>query len=443
MANRTGSSSSTAANIISSLGVKGATWCIPPGTDGASFGGFVPVLGPGGKLDISFIPEGAAELSVQRLHNVVIVDPGTTATTRTGSIIAPFKTISEAAAALVIDAEAESDYTILLTPGVYDAQEDASVLFAASPKAVYIIGLGKCQLKHAATTFSGIDYGGSLTLVNICTTGNISVPNCASVTCRGVTSISGTLSTLSTSVLYLAPEAFIATTTANEVRYLSDTGRIGNSSNVADSKTASDALNRLNSRLVRVSTMTEDEDGHLVEGAAEDIPAAADSSKNLDFYDLSHHEHTLVAKINNLVDLSKNGVAETLQAKTVTADSIYAKELRINAINLGGYLLAVDAFGYLVVSDSGTPPDPPSEAILIRDSDTGIVYKIGMSDGRLYIVDEYDDQDDPGEVSTIIPIVDSETGLKYEVFMESGRLMVQPAVDEASPDPEAPDNGAE
>jgi hypothetical protein len=82
----------TAANIISSLGVKGAT-----SEGGEGYSGYVPMLDESGKLSLSFIPQGAAAMAMPPLHDVAFVDPGSNSETPTGSIAAPFKTLSDAA----------------------------------------------------------------------------------------------------------------------------------------------------------------------------------------------------------------------------------------------------------------------------------------------------------------------------------------------------------
>ena len=59
--------SPTAANILSSLGIKGATV-------GENIAGCVPVLDANGKISVNLIPEGAAKLSVSSISNVVFVE---------------------------------------------------------------------------------------------------------------------------------------------------------------------------------------------------------------------------------------------------------------------------------------------------------------------------------------------------------------------------------
>lgn len=99
----------TSANILSSLGIKGAS---VEGGSGKS--GFVPVLGSDGKLDTSVIPAErlSEELVIPPLHNVAYVSSGTSPESEPdGSIASPFRTIGEAA---------ERSYdSIILTPGSY------------------------------------------------------------------------------------------------------------------------------------------------------------------------------------------------------------------------------------------------------------------------------------------------------------------------------------
>ena len=125
----------TAANIISSLGIKGATVS-------ENLPGYVPVLDATGHLNAKFIPANAEQYAIQPLSDVAFVDPYTTVgfdsegtdvdtdpenMIRIGSIAAPFKSVTEAASRYApTDAALAGKYAaFMLAPGKYDDGEIA------------------------------------------------------------------------------------------------------------------------------------------------------------------------------------------------------------------------------------------------------------------------------------------------------------------------------
>ena len=337
----------TAANILSSLGVKGAIGKIPSGERGSAFSGFLPVLNENGKVDLSFIPAGAAELSVTRLYNVAIVDPETTETVRTGSIISPFKTVEEAAASITPDegSDTAARCAIVLMPGKY---YDMYVEFSSSPGDVYIVCVGQCSFMQSVS-FSGIRSGGTLTFQNVSTSGVFSVAGCSKVVCVGNVKVTGSMVLASGAHLALSADSYVASTNAATVSYLSDTSRVSNTSSVIGA-TAKDALNRLGARSIRVADITEgspelnyDNDRY--------VDISAESSGGMDVYDLRMREKVLVDGINDLAVKMKNPVSETVTADRVVANDIGASSVKTETLSIGDHVIAVDAYGYLVVSD--------------------------------------------------------------------------------------------
>lgn len=408
----------TAANIISSLGIKGAIGKIPEGAEGASFSGFVPFLNKDGKIDLTFIPPGAAAMSVKMFHNVAVVDPGTTEDIRTGSAIAPFKTLSEAAERMVEDEGYgyAVSCALLLMPGKYD---DSMVEFSASPMNVFIVCVGECHFSRSTVAITGMRNGGSLTLRNILTDGNITVTNCSSVTCIGTTRITGDLTLADGASLRLSSESFVASTNAVSIAYITDSSRVGNTSGV-EGATVGQALDTLGNRKIRVADLTADSDGFdYDEDRFVEIPAVKIGDREI--YDLRGRDRVIVDGINSLVLMWKNPTVGTLTADTVKAKSIEADSIKVNAITFGGYKLAIDSYGYMVVVDEGTPVSPVSGVILIKDSVNGNVYVVGIANGRMYVSLD-DESSEMQDVVNQVTVSDPITGMEYGVTMRNGRL---------------------
>lgn len=413
----------TAANILSSLGIKGAVDKIPAGESGASFGGMVPVLNEDGKIDLSFIPPGAAAMSVERLHNVAIVDPMTSETVRTGSVIAPYKTIAEAAASIEPDdGDEEGGYSyatrcaIVLMPGKYD---DASIAFASSPAQAFIVCVGECVLGRNSVGISGMGVGGSLTIHNVLASGNLTVSGCAKVVCSGTTTVSGILTVEDGASVALSPESSVASTNSTDVSYTGRASAVGNTSSV-DGDTVAEALDALGGRAVRVANMTSDKDGfHYDANDYTDIKAAKDGQGKVVF-DLRYKDAALAEGINRLVQMWKNPTVGTLTAETVNANTVKATVLELDAIRLGGYKLTIDQFGYLMVVDGSTPVTPPQGVVLLRDSADNEVYVVGILNGRLYV--KKDDGGHGTDVADALKVIDPDTGDEYSITLDDGRL---------------------
>ena len=437
----------SAANILSSLGIKGAVNGVPEGIDQASLANYIPVLDKDGKLSVKFIPSSAMEMTVNPLSNVLVVDQNSVATHETGSFVAPFKSIDSAAAA--VKADSSGRCAILLMPGLYQATYNSIANFSSNypdadgPSSVFIIGLGECVLDASTFNIDGIDSsGGGATVVlkNICTDSNIKVYASAAVVCMGRTVVSGSIIAEAGSSVKLSSESRVAKAIVAEsspeqalpISYLSDSSHVGNDSNIPGD-TVDKALNRLGSRKIRVANITFDDTGfHFDNDSFTDMPAEAVASPSGDFdiYDLRQRQKIFVDGINRLVKLNKNIVAESVTADTIRAGLIETDKLKMDALVLGGYKLTIDPYGYLVVADADTPITPPSEVILISDSAPGNdnVYALIVVNGRMKILnaDLLDDVDDtdPYGVVTELTIVDSSTGVEYTVHAEDGRLVL-------------------
>lgn len=415
----------TAANIISSLGVKGAIAGIPAGEDAADYAQFIPVLGKDGKLSADFIPSSAVEKVVRSISNVAVVDPNTEVeeANRSGSPVAPFKSLHEAAQKVTFDSSKRC--AVLLMPGKYSGDDNSYMEFdGVDSGTIAIIGIGDVELSASVLNIYGSAVsGGRVYLQNITTNNSIKVLYVGSVVCFGRTYIGKEL-LIGQVELQLSSEARIASTDTQTIHYLSELSYIGNTSTVPGT-TAKDALDRLNARRVRISKVSLVNSRLEIESSSfEDV--TAESSSGVDIYDLRQRDRVMIQGINELRDGLRNINAETVKAQRIIAEEIQVGDLKMNALTLGGFKLSVDAFGYLVVLDGDADVTPPKGVILIEDTGSsggGAVYALSVSNGRLYIGDDIGNSSD-SEVLREFSVMDVRTGEEYVVTCVDGRLEI-------------------
>jgi len=419
----------TAANILSSLGVKGAVSNVPTGESAESYAGYIPVLGADGKINIDFIPSSAVERIVKHISNVAVVDPNTLVAeeNRSGSVVAPYKTIHEASVNVEF---ADSRCALLLMPGRYSGNDNLFAEFSnspASPANVAIIGIGLCDIAGSLSV-SGVA-GGNVILQNIRISDSINLTGVGSVTCLGRTYVGSDL-VVGEASLSISSETQYGSTDATGVQYLSAASKIGYSSS-KPGDTVQNAIDRINGRKIRVARITANDQGFVYdEDSYDDLPAVTEDGNEI--YDLRSHQKVFAEGINHLVEKSKNFEAISVTADKVTAKVLETDKLKMNSLMLGGYRLAIDSFGYLVVVDGDTPITPPSGIILISDSAVGndTVYAITVVDGRMKLsVAGNDTVESPSspEIVTDINVVDSSTGAEYTVYVEDGRMKLRPS----------------
>ena len=419
----------TAANIISSLGIKGAT------VDG-NLPGYVPVLGPDGMLSARLVPPDAAVERLPALSNVAFVDPYTTVAEglRKGSVSAPFKTLQEVADRFEPTSAASSGGLVacVMAPGMYG---DGYIQFpeGREPAGLYLIGIGDCRFASNVNSFGihGLSAPAgtrpSVFIQNVRMGGAISVQAYnASVTAAGRSYVHR-LDGLDGMTLALSPESRVDSTNASSVAYLADGYRIGNTSTVAGA-TVGDALDRLGGRRIRVANARATDSGLGEDSASPYADISAGSESGVDLFDLSGRDRLLAERINTLFKRTRNVVADTVYSKTVTAGAIYVDDLRMRSLTLGGYRLHVDSYGYLVVADGAdVPPKPVETSLWLRDTVTGILYMIGVDDGRMYIADTAGTEDSSDSSSSMdvrdeFTVTDPATGASYSVTVADGRL---------------------
>ena len=413
----------TAANILSSLGVKGAVSMIPEGEAPSSYAGFVPVLDKSGRLDIKFIPSRAVEDIVTPLKNVIVVDPGSAAEEQTGSIVAPFKTIDAAAAAAKPDASGRC--AILLVPGRYPAFGNSMAQFSDAPSEVFFLGIGECILDTTTFNVGGLADSGSVFFKDIVEVSCVNIVNPCTVVCLGRTYL-GRLEAGSGSLLKLSSEARVESTSVEHVSYLSDASRVGNDSDVPGGN-VKEALNKVYGRKIRVLNVGAG-DSAFSYGDSSYVDIEAESASDGDIYDLRRLEKVIVDGINKFVKKEKDIKVDTVSAESVKAALVEADSVKVKSVVMGGYKLAVDPYGFLVVVDGDVPVEPPDGVILISDSAASsyAVYAITVTNGRLHFAnaDMADDSGSSPDVVTELDITDSETGAEYSVKVEDGRLVL-------------------
>lgn len=350
--------SPTAANILASLGIKGAVADAPNGALQANFAGFVPVLDKNGFISAKFIPQSQSELAVSPLSNVLLVDPGSQASAENGSVAAPFKTIEAAAAASRCDSSGRC--ALLLMPGEYPSLGNSIAQFSQqeSPESVFVIGLGECVLKASTFNVTGIHAGGRVFFQDVDTgPNNLQVVNAAAAYCLGRTYVGGSFLVGAGATLWLSSESWVASTDAETVLYLSEASRIKNTSHVSGD-TVGDALERLGTRKIRIANLSAGSSGFAYDSSSfTDVPA--DASGSCDIFDLRGHDKALVDGINRLTRRGKDISADTVTANRVAAGKVEASDLEIDSLSLGGYRLNVDAQGYLVVEDADAGSSSP------------------------------------------------------------------------------------
>lgn len=420
--------SPTAANIISSLGIKGAISEIPAGVSASAFAGFLPVLNEEGKLDAQMISARAAQEALPTTTNVAFVDQSVASgTAKTGSIVAPYGTIAEAAANSA--ARNGESLVIILSPG---SHAGGTATFATYPNGnrlgrLYIIGLGLCSLT-GSLTIEGLASGAAVFFVDMYVSGNNTVTITSSaphVSCLGSSQIgvlNGPQGDVNSSLL-LSPESRVSSTNIENIDFTADAEHIKYSNG-----TVADTLDRLDARRIRIAKITAGSSGFVIDGSSY---LAAESGSSFEAYDLFNHDKRIVEGVNKYVKAGRNLDVDTITADKVTAGVVETDELKMSYLTLGGYRIEIDPYGYLVVTDSAdSPVAPPKNLLLLEDSVTHIIYGIGIASGRAYAVNLEDESSSYSGAVTVLHVTEDGTGNVYDLTMEDGRLIIRPHVGE-------------
>ncbi len=345
----------TAANILSSLKVKGASVIGGEGKDS-----YIPVLDSRGLLDTSVIPliDISANISISPLTKVAYVDKhineDVTGYVPNGSIARPYRLIQDAA---------DAGFTYLrLTPDEYSsvvlnfnsAESYSDIVISCDGTAIF-----------DNITINGYREGTKITLENIEVRGTVLLGS--SVQCSVVikgTSIIGTIrGSISDSTdevtsewylreLAIGPNARISNrVNVYSVVYIASGDRIENKSEVQGT-TVTDAENRLHQRRIKLPKFSTDPSGIAVSDT-EDVEVEEGLPSRYDIYDVSKFSDTLVKSVNDT--FYKEGDSpdfSDIEANTVTTQDISTNEVSVEAqITLNDVPLRIDKEGFLVTGN--------------------------------------------------------------------------------------------
>jgi hypothetical protein len=338
--------SPTAANILASLKVRGASV-----TGGEGKGGYVPVLDQNGKIDVSVIPEGTIESLVQipPLPDVAFVDLGSTVPSdrATGSIAAPFKTLQQAAS------DSRRYQNFLLTGGNFGDVTLTINNTSEKPK-VRIFSLGSSVF--ANLTFDGYANGTVFEFYNISVATVLRFANNTSCTVAmfgncSVAQIQATDEDGHVDV-FVDPSVTVTSTTGSNitVRNLAAGKRIANDSSKVAGGTVTDALDRLHDRQVRIPVFTGDATG-LHADTHRDVP----NDEGINAYSLLTLGAELVAAINGVFHKDNDSPTyDTVTATKVAAATVVTPAAVVQKVKFGvegdvKAVVEVDSDGFLVV----------------------------------------------------------------------------------------------
>lgn len=331
--------SPTAANVLSSLGVNGAS--IEGGT---AKSGYVPILDASGKLDISTLPMDliSARIEVPALDNAIYVDAKAGQSgvpyVPTGSIVAPFASLREAAAtgASGFVLVSGSDYAI---DSVTMNTEDAVIKLSSTGSSSY-----------GSLAFYGYRPGSCFILENIsvgelsfrasCSCRVILTGHCTIRKIKGETADpSDPMSEKYLSEVVIGPSAEVIDidSSVNYVSYWTTSDRLTNSSSVVG-KTVSDATDRLGQRHIRTAVFTADASGIHASGT-QDVTAAEEDG--YDCHDITESSKSLAAaanatfyKRNDSPKFSNTVVADLAAEVAVSAPEISAESFYVNDVRM-------------------------------------------------------------------------------------------------------------
>lgn len=400
----------TAANILSSLGIKGAAL---EGTIQAA--GCVPVLDENGKLPASFIPEGEIQqaLTVLPLNKVAFVDPATTSTVKNGSIANPFASIGAAASA--------GFPAIVLARGTYSDEQITFSGIGNSSETVYLIDLGGASFTSRAMLVNGLPGTSTVVLVDVRYHGTLRFGCNVNVVCRGLTDVLTMTASegFSISTLSLDATSNVSSPNATTITSLDKASQVGY--DPGGDKNVSTALDNLKGRKVRVLNFAAGSSG-LEDAGSSDV-AAADGR-----FDLSEHDRQLMEAANEAFLHRGEAVDfDHIVAQTVEANTIDGDEVNAGILTIDGLKIRIDEYNYLVVDDGeeSSSSSYSEPGMYLEDVTTGIVYEIGIRGGRMFARNT--EQDSSSYVApTEIRMKDEETGEIYALTVNDGVLVVSP-----------------
>lgn len=355
----------TAANILSSLQIKGAT----TGTGPDKYG-YVPILNAEGKLDIGVIPLDSisTDISIQGLNATAFVDLKSESDNPDGSIAKPFRTLQAAISAT--DSSGNPFEYFILAPGDYGSVE--LDFQGHSGTTVYFIGSAQFDtltVRNYETGFLSVFINVSANKLMMAT------PEFASVTLLGYCQFGEVRGVLSsddevTADVYLqavniGPCATLLSQPVNAAKltYVASAGRIGNdhTASLILGASVADALKRLQGKRLRLPIFKVDPFDHQISYDLEDLQSREDASAETDYYSFERFATTLVEALNaafysegddidvgtvHAYEINSEGDIYTqgdIQGKTVLARKIHIGE------GVSQSIMEIDGDGFLTI----------------------------------------------------------------------------------------------
>lgn len=333
--------SPTLANILSSLKIKGASV-----TGGSGKSGFVPVLGPNGKLDTSTIPIDSISgmLEVPILNDIAVVDSTADASAATGSIAAPFKTLLAASQA--------GFKNFLLIGGNYG---DDSATLSNTVTKIRIFSIGTSTFD--TLTFSRYANGAFFELYNVIASTKMEFTSSSqcSVSLLG-NGLTGKVSAPESIDLrlFIDPTYRVDSLEGDyiTVTYLAKGSRVENDSVKVPGDTVTDAIDSLSDRKVRIPNFTSDANGLHA-------PTYTDVSVTslINTYELQSFGIALANAINSIfhkdgdspiyVDVTADNMTVT---NNITSRSVKTNELKLSVSGVEKAVVKIDADNFLIIA---------------------------------------------------------------------------------------------
>jgi len=357
----------TAANILSSLEVKGAT-----SVGGAEQEWKLPVLNGEGVLDTSLLPiERISEsIDVPTLGDTAYVDPSAGADVEgyqgTGSIVKPFRTLDEAAS---YNAGGKTFANFLLVSGSPADYSSAHPNFATRETIIRIFSTGTVQF--GSLSFDWLVPETRFILNNISVSSVfhlrtelaclVQITGASSIgTLRGSVDNSGGLPQMLTDVEIDPSVKILSFTNIKSLGYLASGIRIANGSSRVRGETVAEATDTLGNRRIRIPKFTADVYGVHI-GSVEDVQADSDSSDDYELHDITDIGYTLTEALNST--FYKKGDSpefNSVTASKVRTDMLTAStSVRTEKTILGHTPIYVDTDNFLMI---GSPEYESSDS---------------------------------------------------------------------------------
>ena len=332
----------TAANILSSLGVKGAT---EEGGTGKS--GYVPVLNSEGKLNESVLDLDSikSSVTVDPLPGAVFVDASATGE-EDGSVVHPYRSLANAAAS-----GATSFIVVAGSYGTENVIINDSTVTVVKVFCMGAVSFDKLTLSGYAngTTFIFNDLTVSTLYFSTYSASAVITGRSVITTFMGgISDPDDELSTQYVNKVYIGPKVEVGewkNVDTEKIGFLASSDRIANDSGKIDGKSVSDALdnigtelNTIENRKIRIPTFKSTKNTGIEVDSHEDVPVSGDEN----IYDIENIGESLATAANGIFHKDND---------SPVYDAVTATEITTETLNLGSnYIISFDPDGFLVIS---------------------------------------------------------------------------------------------